>query len=104
MHVYSRDPSLSLGMLSQAASLRIHFQIDGHLRAVIELAHSFRVTLAAVELCIDFVVDVGRERRKAVSAVRADNVSLYRTSAGIGQVDDCIRQRVAVTVHHLAAD
>jgi len=84
------------------ALMFVDFENEIDLGAVVELAYGFCFALMAVELGIDFVVDGAGKRGKAVSAVLANDVGLNGSGAGVGHIDDGIRNGIVVTVEHLA--
>ena len=84
------------------ANAWVDFQVEVDLRTVVKLADRFSVALAALVLGINLVVDGGGQRGKAVCTVRADDVGFNGSIAGIGDVDDCIRQGIVLRVEDLA--
>ena len=79
----------------------VNLEVDGHLFAIIKLADGLAVALAALELSIDFIVDIRRQRRKTERAVRSHNIGLYRAVARVRQVDHRVRQGIVAVIEHL---
>ncbi len=83
---------------------RVDLQVDGHLFAIIKLADGLAVALASLELSIDFVVDIRRQRRKTERAVRSDNIGLYRAVARVRQVDHRVGQGIVAVIEHFPGE
>jgi len=66
---------------------RIHFQVDVHLVAIVELADGLRIALATIELRIHLVIDVRRQRGKTINTILAHDVRLHSTGSGVGEVN-----------------
>src|SRR5882724_7163370 len=80
--------------------LRVDPQIDVDLRPRIELADRLGIALVTLELCVNFVVHVWRNRRKPVIPVRAHDKRLYRASAGVGEINYRARKWSILFVDH----
>jgi hypothetical protein len=78
---------------AKRGSARIDPQLYFDNFAVIELAHSFGVAGFTVGLRVNLVFDIRRQRWKSVSPVWPNDVGFDCMRAGIGNVNDCIRQR-----------
>src|SRR5580692_10140445 len=91
-----------LSVMATPGLLRINSQDDVGCFSIVELAHRLGLALLAFILGVNFVVDVRGKLREVVCAVSADDVTFHRMGAGIGEVDDSIRQRVIVPIEHLA--
>lgn len=76
----------------------VDLEIDVDGLAIVELTHRLGVALAPVILRIHLVIDIGRKRREPISSVLADDVGLYGTSPGIGQINDRVRKRGVLVI------
>ncbi len=79
-------------------SLCINLQIDVYLGRVSNWLTVLVSLLRSLILGVDFVVDVGRERREPVHAILAHDESLHRAGAGIGEINDSTGKRRVLLV------
>ena len=82
----------------------VDFQIEIELGTIVKLADGFRIALFALVLGIDLVIHDCGKSREAVCSVGSDDVGLDGASAGIGEVDDGIREGVVLMIKNLAQE
>src|ERR1700758_5218412 len=85
-------------------SLGVNAKIDVYLLAGVELADGLGVTLVAIKLGVDFIVDIGREGGDVIGAVLRRDIGFYGAGAGVGEVNDGRRQGIVLTINDSAGE
>src|SRR5271157_5632482 len=88
----------------RASLAGIYSQIEVDLGAIVELADGLDVAFAAFVLGVDLVVDGGGKGGETVGAIRPHDIGLNRTSAGVGQINDGVRNGVIPLVEDFAEE